>query len=129
MNCFSEEDSSGSLDKTLLKYFLAEGVVCKNDIFLASQDMNPKVFYDYHLPEEVKTEGGNTPGNTSDEQMKIAWRYQKKKQHNKVQKFEKSFGHYFDLSTKMNKERLKESNSTFWNNNIDKLSGKFKKKN
>ena len=121
---FSEEDVTGTVAKTLLKYFLAEGVICNNDIFLASQDMDPKLFYDYHLPDEVKPEQDYAPKNISDEKMKIAWRYQKK-QHNKVKKFEKSFGHYFDLSAKMNEERLKESNSIFWNNDIDKLSGKF----
>ena len=34
----SEEDSFGTYSKLMLKYFLAEGVVCHHDIFLAGGD-------------------------------------------------------------------------------------------
>lgn len=39
---FSEEDYLGSYSRVLTKYFLAEGVVCKHDLFIASADENPE---------------------------------------------------------------------------------------
>jgi elongator complex protein 4 len=37
---FSEEDKYGTYAKLLVKYFLAEGIVCGHSLVVASQDLN-----------------------------------------------------------------------------------------
>jgi len=39
---FTEEDIHGSYGKLMLKYYIAEGVTNKHDIFLASAECNPE---------------------------------------------------------------------------------------
>lgn len=38
---FTEEDVLGNYSRVLTKYFLAEGVVCKHDLLIASADEDP----------------------------------------------------------------------------------------
>ena len=38
----SEEDAFGSYSRILLKYYLAEGIMCKQSVFLASADVEPE---------------------------------------------------------------------------------------
>lgn len=38
---FSEEDRYDSYSRMILKYFLAEGVVCRHELFVASAQDNP----------------------------------------------------------------------------------------
>lgn len=39
---FSEEDRYDSYSRMLLKYFLAEGVVCRHELFVAAAQDNPE---------------------------------------------------------------------------------------
>ena len=39
---FTEEDTYGSYGKLLLRYYIAEGVINKHDIFFASADCKPE---------------------------------------------------------------------------------------
>lgn len=38
-----EEDVLANYSRILIKYFLAEGVACKHDLFVASADEDPEV--------------------------------------------------------------------------------------
>uniref|UniRef100_UPI00358F8723 elongator complex protein 4 isoform X2 n=1 Tax=Myxine glutinosa TaxID=7769 RepID=UPI00358F8723 len=124
-----EEDAFGNYSRVLLKYFLAEGVVSHHGLFVASVDLHPDEIYQ-SLPavilEEPLTQGDRSAPqfgmsctqpqvepptsdqtlNTEKEEMRIAWRYQNlPKVHNALSS-DTRFGHNYDFSRTMEKERL-----------------------
>jgi len=70
-----QEDVSGNYAKLLLKYFLAEGVVHGHHLHVASLNNDPLSIVNSLPSFEMKTNTGEN-SKASDEQMKIAWRYQ-----------------------------------------------------
>ncbi|XP_013389796.1 elongator complex protein 4 [Lingula anatina] len=104
-----EEDTYGSYGKLLLKYFIAEGIVCGHSSFLATADTKPDQIVK-ELPSAIVDDPGavqdaQPSSSEADDSMKIAWRYQNM---SKVQAAPVStkFGHYFDLTKVMNPEVL-----------------------
>ncbi|OXB60957.1 hypothetical protein ASZ78_011011, partial [Callipepla squamata] len=108
-----EEDKYGVYSNLLFKYFLAEGVVCGHDLFIASsQDPPANILKELPAPlldNNFKTEQvEDTAAKSEDcqDSMQIAWRYQN------IPKVETSpatsikFGHYYDVSKKMSPELL-----------------------
>ncbi|KAK1798620.1 hypothetical protein P4O66_006914 [Electrophorus voltai] len=127
-----EEDQSDSYSQMLLRYFLAEGVVCGHELFLASAQDHPenimqcmifrssirnvvvktsfleaKMLPSPILDDNVSTDQGDrppTPLHLHDpDAMKIAWRYQN------LPKFQTTlgsslFGHCYDLSKPMEQQ-------------------------
>lgn len=102
-----EEDSVGSFANLMLRYFIAEGLVCGHSLFLAAKDSNDVL---RQIPEPILHDSGNSSSSTEqttstpedDEELKIAWRY---KDVNKAGASgscaaggEIKFGHYFDLN-------------------------------
>ncbi|XP_049767588.1 elongator complex protein 4 [Schistocerca cancellata] len=108
-----EEDKYGTFSKFIMKYFLAEGVVCGHSVIAASQDVDPEAVV-AELPAMVQ-EDDSEPSNssTADEKMKIAWRYQNIKPGIPSQS-RTSFGHNYDLSRTMDLETIKTANILYW---------------
>ncbi|XP_017581108.1 elongator complex protein 4 isoform X1 [Pygocentrus nattereri] len=108
-----EEDQTDSYSRLLLQYFLAEGVVCGHQLYLASARDHPDdIIQNLPLPildDDVTPKLGE-PLPPADAQppdpMKIAWRYQNfpKVQTEPVSSFR--FGHYYDLSKRMDPQLL-----------------------
>ncbi|XP_040416417.1 elongator complex protein 4 isoform X1 [Cygnus olor] len=108
-----EEDKYGVYSNLLFKYFLAEGVVCGHDLFVASAMERPDnilkklpapLLDDTHRSELREV----TPAKSEDFQdsMKIAWRYENlPKMEASPTSFTK-FGHYYDISKTMSPELL-----------------------
>ncbi|XP_065170843.1 elongator complex protein 4 [Atheta coriaria] len=94
-----EEDEHGIFAKTLLKYFLVEGVACGQHSVTVSLDHDPNELLK-NLPalakEQPKDKGHNKQ---DDQQMKIAFRYQNLPTNEK--EAQSIFGHYYDLSESM----------------------------
>ncbi|XP_029438993.1 elongator complex protein 4 isoform X2 [Rhinatrema bivittatum] len=106
-----EEDKYNKYSHLLLKYFLAEGVVCGHDLFVASAEEDPNDivkklpaplldhFYKNNLDKEETTE-------ESQESLKIAWRYQNLPKLEVAPAPSSRFGHYYDVSKVMSSEML-----------------------
>ncbi|KYN31635.1 Elongator complex protein 4 [Trachymyrmex septentrionalis] len=113
---FSEEDKYGFYAKTVLKYFMAEGVVVSQPILIASQDVQPS-----HLVSGLPAVIDNSEEllhtkttNNEDEPMKIAWRYQKMKVVDSTPTGGQIFGHYYDLTKQMQKDLLEHADIKQW---------------
>ncbi|NXT07668.1 ELP4 protein, partial [Prunella fulvescens] len=106
---FTEEDKYGLYSNLLFKYFLAEGIVCGHDLFVASAKEHPdNILKELPAPllddscgKELGDEAAAVKSEDFQDSMKIAWRYQN------LPKIETSpttytrFGHYYDISKKM----------------------------
>ncbi|XP_059157770.1 elongator complex protein 4-like [Physella acuta] len=126
-----EEDKYGSYARIMLKYFVAEGVMTDQSIFLSSANEVPQ-----HLVKELPApldDTGHTTVNssqspstqqspqkdasaaetTSDEKLKIAWRYQSKPKVQSAPTSNIRFGHYYDLTKSMNDEKIKAADISF----------------
>uniref|UniRef100_A0A8C6LFL2 Elongator complex protein 4 n=1 Tax=Nothobranchius furzeri TaxID=105023 RepID=A0A8C6LFL2_NOTFU len=107
------EDRYDSYSRMILKYFLAEGVVCRHELFVAAAQDNPDdilqelpapILDDVAIPKAVEQPRLPCEPRDSLEAMNIAWRYQNLP---KVQSFLASssrFGHYYDVSKTMEPE-------------------------
>ncbi|XP_056134929.1 elongator complex protein 4 [Lampris incognitus] len=108
-----EEDRYDSYSHMIFKYFLAEGVVCGHELFVASAQENPDDILQ-ELPAPIlddiashKTfEGQMQPRGPQDSQdsMKIAWRYQNLPKVQTALASSSRFGHYYDVSKTMEPE-------------------------
>ncbi|XP_068541138.1 elongator complex protein 4 isoform X2 [Anas acuta] len=109
-----EEDKYGVYSNLLFKYFLAEGVVCGHNLFVASA-MEPPDNILKKLPapllddthrNELREEA--TPAKSEDFQdsMKIAWRYENLPKMEASPTTSTKFGHYYDISKTMSPELL-----------------------
>ncbi|XP_051632778.1 elongator complex protein 4 isoform X4 [Manacus candei] len=109
-----EEDKYGLYSNLLFKYFLAEGIVCGHDLFVASAKEHPdNILKELPAPllddtcgKELGDEAAAVKSEDVQDSMKIAWRYQN------LPKMEASptpytkFGHYYDISKKMSPELI-----------------------
>ncbi|XP_064513068.1 elongator complex protein 4 isoform X2 [Pseudopipra pipra] len=109
-----EEDKYGLYSNLLFKYFLAEGIVCGHDLFVASAKEHPdNILKELPAPllddtcgKELGDEAAAVKSEDFQDSMKIAWRYQN------LPKMEASptpytkFGHYYDISKKMSPELI-----------------------
>ncbi|XP_063989241.1 elongator complex protein 4 isoform X2 [Diachasmimorpha longicaudata] len=96
----------------MLKYFLAEGAVSSHSLFVASQDVKPDQLIS-EMP-AVVTESPVAPPITSDERMQIAWRYQNMKIMDSSPKSGQTFGHFYDLTKKMDKNVIENIDTALW---------------
>ncbi|NXA14818.1 ELP4 protein, partial [Sapayoa aenigma] len=111
---FTEEDKYGLYSNLLFKYFLAEGVVCGHDLFVASaKELPDNILKELPAPllddtygKELGDEAAASKSEDFQDSMKIAWRYQNlPKMETSPAAFTK-FGHYYDVSKKMSPELL-----------------------
>ncbi|XP_041472160.1 elongator complex protein 4-like [Lytechinus variegatus] len=98
-----EEDTFGSYANLLLRYFLAEGVMCGHGLMVASAEEQPKHLLKA-LPHPVDDDKETTQ-RMDEEKMKIAWRYQHLPQH-QLSETGQQFGHSYDLNRLMGESRL-----------------------
>ncbi|XP_026122458.1 elongator complex protein 4 [Carassius auratus] len=107
-----EEDRFDSYSRMLLKYFLAEGVVCGHELFLASARDHPDEIMQ-ELPSPIvddvagikMSEGQSQPSDPENpDTMKIAWRYQNQPRVQTALVSSMRFGHYYDVSKTMEPE-------------------------
>lgn len=109
-----EEDRYGTYAKVMLKYFMAEGVVTAQPLFIGSKDVKPSQFVS-DIPAVITDVSVDKPPVT-DEQMKIAWRYQNMKLIDSSPTGGQIFGHFYDLTKTMEKEAIEKANITQWYN-------------
>lgn len=105
-----EQDRHDVYSKLFLKYYLAEGVMNKHMLGLASLDVAPQlIMQDLPASAEPKSEERNTKEDT---QMTIAWRYQN--QVSQPSACVNRFGHNFDLTKSMDKEKVSKVDVLLW---------------
>lgn len=111
---FTEEDTYGNYAETLLKYFMAEGIVTSHALFVASQNAKPSKLVS-EVP-AVVTESSETKTNVLDssKQMEIAWRYQNMKVVDSSPTGSNAFGHFYNLTKKMTEDEISKADMTFW---------------
>uniref|UniRef100_A0A182PUI9 Elongator complex protein 4 n=1 Tax=Anopheles epiroticus TaxID=199890 RepID=A0A182PUI9_9DIPT len=108
------EDKHGNYARVLSKYFLAEGIVNKHPLVVASLEEDPMQMIN-KLPtplEEAKSSENITAHEP--ETMRIAFRYNKLAPVDSEQKPSISLGHYFDLTKTINPETLHAHDITCW---------------
>ncbi|XP_012061779.1 PREDICTED: elongator complex protein 4 [Atta cephalotes] len=109
-----EEDKYGFYAKTVLKYFMAEGIVVSQPVLIASQDVQSSHLVS-GLPAVIDNSEEHTKTtNNEDEPMKIAWRYQKMKVVDSTPMGGQIFGHYYDLTKQMQKNFLEHADIKQW---------------
>ncbi|XP_049865345.1 elongator complex protein 4 [Pectinophora gossypiella] len=109
-----EEDVLGTYSRVLAKYFLAEGVVCKHDLFIATADENPQdITKELPQPCTAPTEDEVSAVSGGVDKMKIAWRYERLGQVESSFGSNTNFGHHFDLSKHIDEDTIKQSSITY----------------
>ncbi|XP_033339952.1 elongator complex protein 4 [Megalopta genalis] len=109
-----EEDRFGTYAKVMTKYFAAEGVVTEQPVLIASKDAKTARFVT-EMPAVITDTKSNSQMHHLDEQMKIAWRYQNMKAVDSSPGEGQSFGHFYDLTKKMERETIEKADITQWN--------------
>ncbi|XP_049419055.1 elongator complex protein 4 [Epinephelus fuscoguttatus] len=108
-----EEDRYDSYSRMILKYFLAEGVVCRHELFVAAAQDNPDdilqelpapILDDVAIHKPVEQPRLSCEPQDSLDAMKIAWRYQNLPKVQTALASSSRFGHYYDVSKTMEPE-------------------------
>ncbi|XP_008302043.1 elongator complex protein 4, partial [Stegastes partitus] len=108
-----EEDRYDSYSRMILKYFLAEGVVCRHELFVAAAQDNPDdilqelpapILDDVAIHKPVDQPRLSCEPQDSLDAMKIAWRYQNLPKVQSALASTSRFGHYYDVSKTMEPE-------------------------
>lgn len=108
-----QADTYGTYAKILLKYFMAEGVVMDQPLFVGCQDFKPH-YFTTQLPAVIADPTPYAQAESTDEQMQIAWRYQNMKTINFSQNSGQTFGHFYDLTKFMDRRVLDKANIIHW---------------
>ncbi|KAH8323196.1 hypothetical protein KR067_000275 [Drosophila pandora] len=119
--CLIEEDRFMTHAKVLAKYFLAEGVLSKQEIFLGSLDdipaemlrRLPKPLTDLESEVEQREEEQAAAGAGAENGLRIAWRYNDLPLVNSEHATAK-IGHHFNLMEQMDSIMLYYANTTMW---------------
>ncbi|KAI3377100.1 hypothetical protein L3Q82_000299 [Scortum barcoo] len=99
--------------RMILKYFLAEGVVCRHELFVAAAQDNPDdilqelpapILDDVAMHKPVEQPRLSCEPQDSLDAMKIAWRYQNLPKVQSALASSSRFGHYYDVSKTMEPE-------------------------
>ncbi|XP_074855085.1 elongator complex protein 4 isoform X2 [Carettochelys insculpta] len=107
-----EEDKYGIYSNLFLKYFLAEGIVCGHDLFVASAKEDPAdilkevpapLFDDAHKNQLDEEESAIK---SKPESMNIAWRYQNLPKMEVSPGTSAPFGHFYDVSKTVSSDVL-----------------------
>jgi len=111
-----EEDFRGLHSKVILKYYLAEGLVSKHSIFIASQDVNPANII-RELPAVIESDPEPEEplkGQAISDKMKIAFRYQNLSTSMMGASNIKHIGHHFDLTKSISFSDIENSDIYYW---------------
>ncbi|KAM7015925.1 elongator complex protein 4 isoform 2-T2 [Tautogolabrus adspersus] len=107
------EDRYDSYSRMILKYFLAEGVVCRQELFVAAAQDNPDdilqelpapILDDVAIHKPAEQPRLSSEPQESLDAMKIAWRYQNLPKVQTALASSCRFGHYYDVSKTMEPE-------------------------
>uniref|UniRef100_A0A182JWP0 Elongator complex protein 4 n=1 Tax=Anopheles christyi TaxID=43041 RepID=A0A182JWP0_9DIPT len=109
------EDKHGNYARVLSKYFLAEGIVNKHPLLVATMDEDATQLIN-KLPTPLE-ESKLSENSTSQEPgtMRIAFRYNQLAPVDSEQKPSTSLGHYFDLTKTISPDMLHAHDITCWN--------------
>lgn len=108
-----EEDWAGSYAKLVLKYFLAEGVYHRHSLHLTSLLQDPSAMLQ-NLPsftaadEDEEIKQSKDSSSSSEDKLKIAWRYQNIGAGSEGSKTSSKRSHSFNLLKAVESERLAE---------------------
>lgn len=111
-----EEDSYSTYAKVMLKYFMAEGVVTAQPLLVGSQDVKPSQLVS-EMPAVITESTSLSQAQNTDDQMKIAWRYQNMKIIDSSFTGGQTFGHFYDLTKPMEREVIENANIIQWHDN------------
>ncbi|XP_017043784.1 putative elongator complex protein 4 [Drosophila ficusphila] len=119
--CLIEEDRFMTHAKVLAKYFLAEGVLSKQEIFLGSLDdipvemmrRLPKPLTEMETEVEQREEQQAQSSGGTENGLRIAWRYNDLPLVNSEHATAK-IGHHFNLMEQMDSMMLYYANTTMW---------------
>ncbi|XP_060897821.1 elongator complex protein 4 isoform X2 [Labrus mixtus] len=107
------EDRYDSYSRMIFKYFLAEGVVCRHELFVAAAQDNPDdilqelpapILDDIAIHKPAEQPRLSSEPQESLDAMKIAWRYQNLPKVQSALASSCRFGHYYDVSKTMEPE-------------------------
>ena len=123
------EDSPTKIYESFLKYFMAEGIVKNQKVFLYTTNPTTKQNLS-NLPyksTQVDNILNTKKPDTKQGEIKIAWRYENIKYSNVIEDILKSTDYIFDLSRTLQDEYLKgtqnQNQSNFTTTNIEAKSG------
>ncbi|XP_076003074.1 elongator complex protein 4 isoform X2 [Genypterus blacodes] len=97
----------------ILKYFLAEGVVCRHELFVAAaqdhpndilQELPDPILDDIAFPKPMEQHRPSFEPQDNLDAMQIAWRYQNLPKVQSALASSSRFGHYYDVSKTMEPE-------------------------
>ncbi|XP_035894333.1 putative elongator complex protein 4 [Anopheles stephensi] len=109
------EDKHGNYSRVLSKYFLAEGIVNKHPLLVASLEEDPLQLVE-KLPQPVEsTTSVESRAEQEPETMRIAFRYNQLAPVDSEQKSSTALGHYFDLTKTIPSTALLTQDITYWN--------------
>ncbi|XP_016989282.1 putative elongator complex protein 4 [Drosophila rhopaloa] len=131
--CLIEEDRFMTHAKVLAKYFLAEGVLSKQEIFLGSLDdlpaemlrCLPKPLTELETEVEQQEEQQAQGAGGTENGLRIAWRYNDLPLVNSEHATAK-IGHHFNLMEQMDSMMLYYANTTMWDDNYKGILELFK---
>uniref|UniRef100_T1PN54 Elongator complex protein 4 n=1 Tax=Musca domestica TaxID=7370 RepID=T1PN54_MUSDO len=121
--CLIEEDKFVTYSKVLAKYFMAEGIVSKQTVFLGSLDDSPNHFI-VKLPKPLnedeiekdkidsQIEAQENPDTTKNG-LRIAWRYNDLPMVNS-EKTQTQIGHHFNLMEHMDVNMFENADTVTW---------------
>ncbi|CAG9765522.1 unnamed protein product [Ceutorhynchus assimilis] len=109
-----EEDLRGLHSKVLLKHFLAEGLISKHSIFVASQDVNPSKLVK-ELPAVIENDVESTDNSiVANDKLRIAFRYENVSTKPMDETKNKAIGHHFDISKNISFSDIENSDIFYW---------------
>ncbi|XP_015595052.1 elongator complex protein 4 [Cephus cinctus] len=111
-----EEDTYNSYAKIMLKYFMAEGIVSSHSLLIASRDTKPTQLL-AELPAVAVSSSTKSKTQATDEQMKIAWRYQNMKIVDASPTGGQVFGRFYDLTKTMDSADIEHADIIKWDGN------------
>uniref|UniRef100_A0A336KXH4 Elongator complex protein 4 n=1 Tax=Culicoides sonorensis TaxID=179676 RepID=A0A336KXH4_CULSO len=112
-----EEDKYRCYAPTLLKYYLAEGVMQNHALFNGGLDENPEeIISKLPAPVTDQSSASREPTNPDPESddMRIAWRYNSLPKVDSVEESKGTFDHFFDLSKTLDKSIIEKIEITNW---------------
>ncbi|XP_035726479.1 putative elongator complex protein 4 isoform X2 [Vespa mandarinia] len=110
-----EEDTYGTYANMIQKYFIAEGIVIRNPLLIASLDTKPSVLLS-QIPNPTNSTN-DYKIQAADEKLKVAWRYRK----TTLFDLYGTFGHEYDLRISMNKRIIDKARITQWHGPTEKI--------
>ncbi|KAL1459404.1 hypothetical protein WDU94_011389 [Cyamophila willieti] len=117
-----EEDEGSTYSKLMMKCFLSVGLSCGHPLFIASQKQAPQSLAKELMPslEETNMPEHKLVPKDSQDELKIAWRYQNSPKFDSTKSSPSSFSQLFDLSQIVSEETLGKASIKYFPESVDK---------